>query len=66
MTQFAIWFSVPSGYVYLWDESAMTCLQFVFSVPSSGYVHNDDEPAMNYPSLSTPNFTSLKVAVLFC
>ena len=46
MTQFAIWFSVPSGYVYLWDESAMTCLQFVFSVPCSGYVHSDDESAM--------------------
>ena len=24
----------------------MTCLQFVFSVPSSGYVHSDDESAM--------------------
>ena len=46
MTQFAIWFSVPSVYVYMWDESAMTCLQFVFSVPSSGYVHSDDQPAM--------------------
>ena len=24
----------------------MTCLQFVFSVPSIGYVHSDDESAM--------------------
>ena len=33
-------------YLVVWDESAMTSLQFVFSVPSSGYVHSDDESAM--------------------
>ena len=26
----------------------MTCLKFVFSVPSNGYVHSDDESAMKF------------------